>query len=86
MVFVAAAASIVSGAVAERMETDNISSLFSYLTGLIYPIQGSWTWGGGWLGEMGFGIRRISHCSSVGDLGCIDRSHYYWRKKRQVWC
>lgn len=54
MVFVAAAASIVSGAVAERVKLTSFLVFSAILTGLIYPIQGSWTWGGGWLSEMGF--------------------------------
>ncbi|NDA08179.1 MAG: ammonium transporter [Alphaproteobacteria bacterium] len=54
MVFVAAAASIVSGAVAERVKLTTFLIFSGILTGIIYPIQGSWTWGGGWLSEMGF--------------------------------
>jgi len=54
MVFVAAAASIVSGAVAERIKLTTFLVFSAVLTGIIYPIQGSWTWGGGWLSEMGF--------------------------------
>lgn len=54
MVFVAAAASIVSGAVAERIKLSTFLVFSAILTGLIYPFQGSWTWGGGWLSEMGF--------------------------------
>jgi ammonium transporter, Amt family len=54
MVFVAATASIVSGAVAERMKLWSFLVFVVLLTGFIYPISGSWTWGGGWLSEMGF--------------------------------
>ena len=54
MVFVAAAGSIVSGTVAERVKVFSFFIFIVILTGLIYPIQGSWTWGGGWLYEMGF--------------------------------
>ena len=54
MVFVATAASIVSGTVAERIKLWPFMIFVVVLTGLIYPIQGSWTWGGGWLSEMGF--------------------------------
>ena len=54
MVFVAAAGSIVSGTVAERVKVFSFFIFVVILTGLIYPIQGSWTWGGGWLSEMGF--------------------------------
>ncbi|MGB0694389.1 MAG: ammonium transporter [Rhodospirillaceae bacterium] len=54
MVFVATAASIVSGTVAERIKIWPFLIFVFVLTGFLYPIQGSWTWGGGWLSEMGF--------------------------------
>ena len=54
MVFVATAASIVSGTLAERIKVWPFLLFTVLLTGIIYPIQGSWTWGGGWLAEMGF--------------------------------
>lgn len=54
MVFVATAASIVSGTVAERIKLWPFLIFTVVLTAVIYPIQGSWTWGGGWLTEMGF--------------------------------
>ncbi|MEQ8392622.1 MAG: ammonium transporter [Thalassospira sp.] len=54
MVFVATAASIVSGTVAERIKLWPFMIFVVVLTGVLYPITGSWTWGGGWLSEMGF--------------------------------
>ncbi|MCG8695564.1 MAG: ammonium transporter [Minwuiales bacterium] len=54
MVFVATAASIVSGTLAERIKVWPFLIFVVVLTGIIYPIQGSWTWGGGWLAERGF--------------------------------
>ena len=54
MVFVAATASIVSGTIAERTKFWAFIVFSIVLTGIIYPIQGSWQWGGGWLSEMGF--------------------------------
>ena len=54
LVFVATAMSIVSGAVAERMKLWSFLLLAVVVTGLIYPIQGSWSWGSGWLSEIGF--------------------------------
>jgi|TARA_X000000950_G_scaffold44197_1_gene50010 Amt family ammonium transporter len=54
MVFVATAASIVSGAVAERVKLTSFLVFVVILTALIYPIQGSWSWGGGYLSEAGF--------------------------------
>ena len=54
MVFVATAASIVSGTLAERIKVWPFMVFVVILTGVLYPIQGSWTWGAGWLNEMGF--------------------------------
>ena len=54
VVFVATAMSIVSGAVAERMKLWAFLIFAVVLTGLIYPVQGMWTWGGGWLSEAGY--------------------------------
>ena len=54
MVFVATAASIVSGALAERVKMWSFFLFTLVLTGVIYPVVGAWTWGGGWLAEMGF--------------------------------
>ncbi|MGI9257589.1 MAG: ammonium transporter [Gammaproteobacteria bacterium] len=54
VVFVATAMSIVSGAVAERMKLWSFFAFAVVLTGFIYPIQGYWKWGGGWLDAAGF--------------------------------
>ena len=54
LVFVAATASIVSGALAERIKLWPFLIFVVVLTGVMYPISGSWQWGGGWLSEMGF--------------------------------
>ena len=54
MVFVATAASIVSGAIAERIKMWAFFAFTLILTAFIYPIVGSWYWGGGWLAEQGF--------------------------------
>ena len=54
MVFVATAASIVSGALAERVKLWSFFVFTLVLTAFIYPIVGAWTWGGGWLNQMGF--------------------------------
>jgi len=51
VVFVATAMSIVSGAVAERMKLWSFFAFAVLLTGFIYPIQGFWNWGGGFLSE-----------------------------------
>jgi Amt family ammonium transporter len=54
VVFVATAMSIVSGAVAERMKLWAFFAFAVVLTGFIYPVQGYWKWGGGWLDGLGF--------------------------------
>lgn len=54
LMFVAATASIVSGALAERIKLWPFLAFVAVLTGLMYPISGSWQWGGGWLSEAGF--------------------------------
>ena len=54
MVFVATTASIVSGTLAERVKLWSFFVFVAVLTAFIYPIIGAWTWGGGWLAEMGF--------------------------------
>ncbi|SMX23765.1 ammonium transporter [Boseongicola aestuarii] len=54
LMFVAATASIVSGVLAERIKLWPFLVFVVVLTGFMYPITGSWQWGGGWLSEMGF--------------------------------
>ncbi len=54
MVFVATAASIVSGALAERVKLWSFFAFTLVLTAVIYPIVGAWTWGGGWLDQLEF--------------------------------
>ena len=54
VVFVATAMSIISGAVAERMKLWSFLLFAVVMTGFIYPLQGSWSWGGGFLSEAGF--------------------------------
>jgi len=52
--FAATAATIVSGAVAGRLKFGGYLIYTAILTGLVYPISGSWKWGGGWLNDLGF--------------------------------
>ena len=52
--FAATAATIVSGAVAERVKLSSFMIFAAILVGVAYPITGGWKWGGGWLDQMGF--------------------------------
>ncbi len=52
--FAATAATIVSGAVAERVKLSSFMVFATLFVGLAYPIAGSWKWGGGWLDQAGF--------------------------------
>ena len=76
VVFVATAMSIVSGAVAERMKLWAFLSFAVVMTGFIYPMQGVWSWGGGFLGETvgfsdfaGSGIVHLVRCFSSARRG-----------------
>ncbi len=54
MVFAATAATIVSGAMAERTKITAYLAYSFLISAIIYPISGHWVWGGGWLAQMGF--------------------------------
>jgi len=54
MVFAATAATIVSGAMAERTRITAYMAYSFLISAIIYPISGHWVWGGGWLSQMGF--------------------------------
>ncbi len=53
-VFCATAATIVSGAMAERTKFSMYLIYSAFISLIIYPVEGHWTWGGGWLSELGF--------------------------------
>jgi len=53
-VFAATCATIISGAVAERMKLSSYLLLVVVMTGFIYPVVGHWVWGGGWISQLGF--------------------------------
>ena len=75
VVFVATAMSIVSGAVAERMKLSSFLLFCVVMTGLIYPIQGYWKWGGGFLDAAGFqdfaGSRVVHLCGAAAALAGV---------------
>jgi len=64
LVFAGTAATIVSGAIAERLK---FKAYFIYslaVTALIYPIYGHWVWGGGWLSQLPFGMGHVDFAGS----------------------
>ncbi len=62
LVFCATTATIVSGAMAERTKFLSYCVYSAIISGFIYPIEAHWTWGGGWLAEMGFHDFAGSNC------------------------
>jgi Amt family ammonium transporter len=75
VVFVATAMSIVSGAVAERMKLWSFLAFSVVLTGFIYPMQGFWNWGGGFLKANGFldfaGSGTVHMCGAAAALAGV---------------
>ena len=69
VVFVATAASVISGTIAERMKLWPFLIFVVVLTGLIYPIQGHWTWGGSELGGMIAGFSDFAGSTIVHSVG-----------------
>ena len=81
MVFVATTASIVSGTLAERVNLWSFFVFIVVLTAVIYPVVGAWTWGGGWLSELGFSdfagstiVHSTGGCGGVGGCACRGRA------------
>ncbi|MGD2051834.1 MAG: ammonium transporter [Acidimicrobiia bacterium] len=64
MVFAATAATIVSGAMAERTRLDAYMAYSFLISALIYPIYGHWVWGGGWLANLSMGSGAVDFAGS----------------------
>jgi Amt family ammonium transporter len=69
VMFVATAASVISGTVAERMKLWPFLIFVVFLSGLIYPIQGHWTWGGSELGGLIAGFSDCAGSTIVHSVG-----------------
>ncbi len=72
LVFCATTATIVSGAMAERTKFLSYCVYSAVISALIYPIEAHWTWGGGWLAQMGFHDFAGSNCiHMVGGISAL---------------
>ena len=69
LVFAATAATIVSGAMAERTQFKSYLIYSVFITGIIYPIVGHWIWGGGWLASFGAGMLDFAGSTVVHSTG-----------------
>ena len=72
LVFCATTATIVSGAMAERTKFSSYCVYSAVISAIIYPIEAHWTWGGGWLAQMGFHDFAGSNCiHMVGGISAL---------------
>lgn len=72
LVFCATTATIVSGAMAERTKFSSYCIYSAIISAIIYPIEAHWTWGGGWLSELGFHDFAGSNCiHMVGGISAL---------------
>ena len=86
MVFCATAASIVSGTLAERIKLWPFLIFVVVLCGVIYPIQGSWEWGAGWLDDMGFSdFAGSTLVHSTGGWAALTGAIVLGARKGKVW-
>ena len=65
--FCTAGATIVSGAVAERVKSPTYAAFAFFMTSFIYPVVVAWTWGGGWLSTL-FGVGYMDFAGSGAKL------------------
>ncbi|XME01383.1 ammonium transporter [Lachnospiraceae bacterium C1.1] len=72
LVFCATTATIVSGAMAERTKFISYCVYSAVISALIYPVEAHWTWGGGWLAQIGFHDFAGSNCiHMVGGIAAL---------------
>ncbi len=72
LVFCATTATIVSGAMAERTKFLSYCVYSAVISAIIYPVEAHWTWGGGWLAQMGFHDFAGSNCiHMVGGISAL---------------
>ena len=72
LVFCATTATIVSGSMAERTKFISYCVYSAVISAVIYPIEAHWTWGGGWLSQMGFHDFAGSNCiHMVGGISAL---------------
>lgn len=72
LVFCATTATIVSGAMAERTKFSSYCVYSAVISAVIYPIEAHWTWGGGWLADLGFHDFAGSNCiHMVGGISAL---------------
>ncbi len=72
LVFCATTATIVSGAMAERTKFSSYCIYSAVISGVIYPIEAHWGWGGGWLSELGFhDFAGSCHIHMVGGIAAL---------------
>ena len=80
LVFAGTAATIVSGAVAERIKFGAFYIFTFLMVGIIYPITGHWIWGGGWLAKMGFLISPVRRWCTRWAAGPRWQASSYWAR------
>ena len=72
LVFCATTATIVSGSMAERTKFLSYCVYSAVISAIVYPIEAHWTWGGGWLGQLGFHDFAGSNCiHMVGGIAAL---------------
>ena len=81
MVFMDTAATIVTGAAAERWKFAAFAISSMFLAAITYPLYGNWAWGGGWLSQLGANYHwpRLLRLRRFGCRACGGRREARWR-------